>query len=46
VLNNLALTELRLGDVDAGIRAARDAVELRPNISILDARPFTPPGPE
>jgi hypothetical protein len=33
VLNNLALQELRLGDIDAGIDAARAAVALRPNIS-------------
>jgi tetratricopeptide (TPR) repeat protein len=33
VLNNLAITELRLGDIPAAIKAARAAVALRPNIS-------------
>jgi tetratricopeptide (TPR) repeat protein len=33
VLNNLALTELRLGDIDKGIAVARKSVALRPNVA-------------
>ena len=33
VLNNLAVTELRLGDYDAAIKAANGAVKLRPRLA-------------
>jgi tetratricopeptide (TPR) repeat protein len=50
MLNNLAVTQVRLGDYDAAIKAARAAVKLRPNDNnfqetLTSVLRFAAPGP-